>query len=104
MNASVRKGGELRVSILDQHGACIVAREKLPLDAAHADVITGDHLHARVSWKGVSDVGALNVYSRPIRIRFDMTDASLYSFGFYEYHGAADTPVLRVQDTTIQEE
>jgi hypothetical protein len=33
-----------------------------------------------------------------------MTDASLYSFGFHEYHGTADKPVLRVQDTTIQEE
>ena len=104
VNAVVREGGELRVSILDQHGACIVAREKLPLDAAHADVITGDHLHKLVSWKGVTDVAALNVYARAIRIRFDMTDASLYSFGFHEYHGTADKPVLRVQDTTIQEE
>ena len=74
------------------------------MNSANADIITSDQLKALVSWKGVSDVGCLNIYSRPIRIRFDMVNASLYSFGCYEYHGTKDKPILRVKDTTVQEE
>ena len=104
VNAHVKEGGELKISVLDQHGAPILSRERLLLDAGNADAITADQLKALVSWKGVSDVGCLNIYSRPIRIRFDVRNASLYSFGFYEYHGTEDRPILRVADTEIQEE
>lgn len=104
VNAEVRDAGELRVSVLDQHGAPILSRERLLLDAATADIITGNQLKALVSWKGVSDVAMLNIYARPIRIRFDMVNASLYSFGFYEYHGTKDRPILRVENLEVQEE
>lgn len=104
VNAHVKRNGILKVSVLDQHGTPIVARETLPLDAEHGDMITGNKNRALVSWKGVSDVAMLNIYSRAIRLRFDMKNASLYSFGFYEYHGTPSKPIKRVADLEVQEE
>lgn len=104
LNADVRRGGELRVSILDMHGSPILSRERMYLNAENCDVITGDHVKTLVSWKRVSDMANLNIYAQVIRIRFDMINTSLYSFGIYEHHGTATQPLPRVQRLKKQEE
>ena len=104
VNADVKADGELRVSMLDMHGAPIRARERLLLNAENCDVIQGDQLKGLVSWQSVSDVGNLGFASMAIRVRFDMTNTSLYSFGFYEHHGTVEKPLPRVHDLKKQEE
>jgi len=104
VNAHVKRNGFLKISVLDQHGEPVNSRYKLTLDAKHADVITGNRIKSLVSWRGVSDVAMLNIYSRAIRLRFDMKNTSLYSFGFYEYHGTFSKPIKRVADLEVQEE
>ena len=44
--------------------------------------IIGDRLEKIVRWKSGADVSALN--GRPIRLRFRLKDADLYSFRFVE--------------------
>jgi hypothetical protein len=47
---------------------------------AEADEIVGDEISRTVSWKGSSDVSAL--VGKPVRLRFNMKDADLYSIQF----------------------
>ena len=46
------------------------------------DLQYGDELDRTITWKGNRDVGKLA--GRPIRLRFEIKDADLYSFRFSE--------------------
>lgn len=75
LNADTGAGGIVQVEIQDQSGR--------PLDgfkAADADEVNGNYLRVAASWRGRSDVGGLE--GRPVRLRFIMRDARLYSFQF----------------------
>ena len=67
--------GSLRIELQDGHGNPI---EGFTLD--DADELFGDDIDRVVTWNGGSDVGA--VQGRPVRLRFVMRDADLYSFQF----------------------
>jgi hypothetical protein len=75
VNVSSSAGGHLRVDILDESGA--------PLDgftSGEEDRIVGDSISRVVTFTGSPDVSALE--GRPVRLRFRIRDADLYSFGF----------------------
>lgn len=75
LNVDTGAGGIVQVEIQDQSGR--------PLDgftAADADEINGNYLRVAASWRGRSDVSALA--GQPVRLRFIMRDARLYSFQF----------------------
>jgi hypothetical protein len=75
LNADVRAGGAIRVALLDE------SRTVLPGRGLEDCVpISGDHLEAPVHWQSGHDVGALA--GRPIRLRFEVRDASLFGFQF----------------------
>ena len=77
MNLSTSAAGSIRVEVLDEGGS--------PLDGfALKDCwdAVGDKLDYVVSWKGGPDVSALA--GRPVRLRFVLKDADLYSFRFTE--------------------
>ena len=44
--------------------------------------VYGDDLERTVAWRGNPDVGALA--GRPVRLRFEVRDADLYSFRFQQ--------------------
>ncbi len=48
--------------------------------AADADEINGNYLRVAASWRGRPDVSSLA--GQPVRLRFVMRDARLYSFQF----------------------
>ena len=67
--------GRLRVELLD------LAGEPLPgFSAADFDTFTGDEVRHTATWKGRDDVGQPG--RRPVRLRFHLTNAALYSFRF----------------------
>ena len=64
--------GELRAEILDAE-----TMDPLPgFSASQCASIRGDHLSGRIAWEGES----APVRDRPVRIRFVMRRAKLYSF------------------------
>ena len=75
LNVDTGAGGIVQVEIQDQSGR--------PLDgftAVDADEINGNYLKVAASWGGRSDLSALA--GQPVRLRFIMRDARLYSFQF----------------------
>ena len=75
LNAKVRKGGNIRVALLDEKGKPLPKRtldDCLP--------ITGDGLNIPVKWKTGGDV-ALRA-GRPTRMKVEMKDADLFGFQF----------------------
>ncbi len=77
INYASSAGGGLRVEVQDASGE--------PIEGfAEADCpeIIGDEIDRTVSWKGGSDVSSLA--SKPIRLRFVMRDADLYSMRFVD--------------------
>ena len=75
LNVATGAGGIVRVEIQDDAGQ--------PLEgfgADDADEINGNYLQIKASWKGSSNVASLA--GKNIRLRFQMRDASLYSFQF----------------------
>ena len=75
LNYSSSAGGGLWVELQDEQGK--------PLNGftqADADEAFGDHIEGSVSWKGNQDVSSLA--GKPVRIRFILKDADLYSFRF----------------------
>ncbi len=70
--------GFVRVEIQDEAGVAIPG---YTLDACPE--IIGDEIARVVVWKQHADVGALS--GRPVRLRFAMKDADLYSFRFHEH-------------------
>lgn len=75
LNYSTSAAGSLRVELLDDAG------RPLPGHAAvDSDEIVGDEIARVVTWKGDPDLGALA--GHPVRLRFRMKDADLYSYRF----------------------
>ena len=74
INYSTSGAGVVRVGLMDEHGQ--------PLDGfeATASEIFGDEISRTVRWNGSADVGSLS--EKPIRIRFELAEADLFSFRF----------------------
>jgi len=75
MNFSTSVAGSVRVEIQDADGKPIPG-----YGLKDCPEIFGDNLERIVSWKGGSDVNPLA--GKPVRLRFVMTDADLYSIRF----------------------
>ncbi len=75
INYATSAAGGLRVEIQDEKGQPV---EGFSLE--ECPEIIGDEISRIVSWKGGSDVGSLA--GKPVRLRFVMKDADLYSLRF----------------------
>ena len=75
INFSTSAGGRLRVEIQEETGQPIAG---FTLDACHLQY--GDQFDRVVSWESGADVSELA--GRPVRLRFELKDADLYSFRF----------------------
>ena len=77
LNVSTSVAGSARVEIQDADGKALKG-----YSLRDCDEIYGDFLDLRVSWKGAADLSAL--VGKPLRLRFVLHDADLYSlrFGF----------------------
>lgn len=75
VNFATSAAGSLRVEIQDANGEAIPGF-RLKESREHI----GNEIEKRISWVGGSDVAALG--GRPIRLRFRLSDADLYSFHF----------------------
>ena len=77
LNVSTSVGGSARVEIQDADGKVLKV-----YGLSDCDEIYGDFLDLRVSWKGAADLRHLA--GKPLRLRFTLSDADLYSlrFGF----------------------
>ena len=75
INYSTSAAGQMRVEIQDADG------KPMPCFALEdCEPIWGDHIARIVKWKSGSDVSALA--SKPVRLRFEMSDADLYAVKF----------------------
>ena len=75
LNFSTSAAGVIRVEVQDAHG------KPLPGFALNdCSEVFGDDLQRTVTWKHGNDVGKLA--GRPVRLRFTLSDADLYSFQF----------------------
>ena len=75
LNVDTSAGGTVRVEIQDAAGKPIEG-----FAAADTDEINGNYLRVSSTWNGDADVSSLA--GKPIRLRFLMRDAKLYSFQF----------------------
>ena len=75
LNMATSAAGAIRVAIERFDGAPIPG-----FTFDDCDVIFGDSTDRRVTWHGKSDVGSLA--DLPVRLRFELRDADLYSFRF----------------------
>ena len=75
---------EIHVNVKSDHGQCLVElldETGKPIDGygkAEADAIVADTVDTTVTWNGDSDITRL--LAQPIRLRFHLTNARLYSF------------------------
>ena len=67
----------MRVELLNSFGRPVAG-----FGAAESQEIFGDELERTVTWSGRSDMGALA--GQPVRLRFLLRDADVYSFRFTE--------------------
>jgi hypothetical protein len=75
VNFSTSAAGEIRVELQDEAG------QPLPgFTLADCDVLIGDRIAGTVSWHGQQSVA--RYMTKPVRLRFEMLDADLYSFRF----------------------
>ncbi len=75
INFSTSAAGSVRVEIQDQDGAPVPG-----FTLSDSREVIGDEIARQVSWKNGSDISRLS--SRPIRIRFVLKDADVFSFRF----------------------
>ena len=78
LNYSTSAAGSIKVEILDVSGT--------PLDGYSlddCDGLIGDEISAYVSWRGSTDLSKIS--GKPIKVRFVMNDADIYSFRFEAY-------------------
>jgi hypothetical protein len=75
LNVNTAAAGEARVAVLDEKGSPIPG-----FGAGECRVINGDQLSKTVEWSGGNDLSRLA--GQPIRLRFDMRGAKLFSFRF----------------------
>ncbi len=71
VNAAVRPGGEIRVSVLDRHYAPLAGYASLP--------VSGDGVDLPVRWRGAADLREARE-AGSVRLRFEMKAASLFGF------------------------
>tara|TARA_B100001123_G_scaffold218719_1_gene246893 strand:- start:1381 stop:2775 length:1395 start_codon:yes stop_codon:yes gene_type:complete len=74
INYSTSGAGVVRVGLMDEHCQSLDGFE------ATASEIFGDEISRTVRWNGSADVGSLS--EKPIRIRFELAEADLFSFRF----------------------
>jgi hypothetical protein len=67
----------MRVELQDAEGRPIE-----PFTLADCPELRGDAIEQTVAWKGGADVGSLA--GKPIRLRFELKNADLFSFRFGE--------------------
>jgi hypothetical protein len=77
LNYATSAAGSLRVEIQDHEGRPVPG-----FSLEESEEIFGDSLNQVAHWAGGSDLGSLS--GRPIRIRFALKDADLYSIQFRE--------------------
>ena len=75
LNFSTSAAGSIRVEIQDEAGRPLPGH-----GLEECEVIYGDTLDRRVAWKQGADVSALQ--GRPVRLRFVLEDADLFSLWF----------------------
>ena len=75
LNVATSAAGSLRVEMQDADGGALKGRR-----LRDCDEIYGDDLERTVTWKGVADVSDLA--GKPVRLRFALSDADLYSLQF----------------------
>ena len=75
VNYATSAAGSIRIELRDATGAAI---DGFALD--DCDLIIGDDVDRAVTWKGSADVS--RTVRRPVRLRFAMKDADLYSLRF----------------------
>lgn len=75
VNYSTSAAGSLQVEIQDKNGAVLPG-----FQLADCKVLTGDNIEQRVAWKGTPDLAGIS--NKPVRLRFVMTEADLYSLKF----------------------
>ena len=75
INVSTSAAGSVWIEIQDREGEPIPGFSK-----ADCDEIIGDRIERIVTWKNSADVSSLS--GKPIRLRFVMKDADLYSMKF----------------------
>jgi len=75
LNAGTSAAGSVRVEIQDGDGRALEG-----YGLSDCDEIYGDHLECAVTWKGSADVSGLA--GKPVRLRFALSDADLYSLQF----------------------
>ena len=72
LNVATSSAGYVKVEVLDADGQVVPG-----FSADDCDLIFGDSLDRRVSWKGNADMSAL--VGKPIKLRFVMYEADVYS-------------------------
>jgi hypothetical protein len=75
INYSTSAAGSIRVELQDASGKALPG-----FTLADSQEIIGDHIARVVTWKSGSSVAALA--AKPVRLRFVMKDADLYSIRF----------------------
>jgi hypothetical protein len=75
INYATSAAGSVRVEITDAQGTALVGHT-----SEDCEEIYGDQIQRVVAWKSGSDVSALT--GRPVRLRFLLRDADLYSLRF----------------------
>lgn len=75
LNYSTSAAGQMRVEVQDGDGKALPG---FSLD--DCEPIWGDHIARIVAWKGSPDLGAHA--GKPVRLRFEMSDADLFSIRF----------------------
>jgi hypothetical protein len=79
INYSTSAAGQMRVEIQDADGTALPG-----FTLEDCEPIWGDHIARTVGWKGAPD---LTVFAgKPVRIRFEMSDADLFSIRFVPAH------------------
>ena len=75
LNYSTSAAGRIKVEMLDESGTPI---EGYGID--DCDGLIGDEISGHVSWNGSTDLSKIS--GRPVRVRFVMNDADIYSLRF----------------------
>ncbi|HND54534.1 MAG TPA: hypothetical protein PLV92_19115, partial [Pirellulaceae bacterium] len=75
INAATLEGGKLTVELLDAAG-----KPYPGFSAADCQAFAGDSLDHRVQWKSAAKLGSL--VGQPVRIRFQLLNADLFSLRF----------------------
>jgi hypothetical protein len=77
LNVATSAAGFVRVEVLSEDGTVVDG-----FSSEDCDMIYGDSLDRRMSWKGKSDMSALQ--GKPIKLRFLMKEADIYSLKWEE--------------------